>query len=120
MDNSGIDGRGRSTAAPVENRQRFSGSPMQTRPSDMGGIAQGSPSSGSGTTLSQKNFPDGITPANFEVVKKTLQTAMDYGWKKTKTVDELRKYAGMTVRQARELVKNELGMTRRWEDAEEE
>jgi hypothetical protein len=120
MDNSGIDGRGRSTAAPVENRQRFSGSPMQTRPSDMGGIAQGSPSSGSGTTLSQKNFPDGITPANFEVVKKTLQTAMDYGWKKTKTVDELRKYAGMTVRQARELVKNELGMTRRWEDVEEE
>ena len=120
MDNSGIDGRGRSTAAPVENRQRFSGSPMQTRPSDMGGIAQGSPSSGSGTTLSQKNYHDGITPANFEVIKKTLQTAMDYGWKKTKTVDELRKYAGITVRQAREIVKNELGMTRRWEDAEEE
>ena len=60
MDNSGVNGRGRSTAAPVENRQSFSGMPAQSRPSDMGGIAQGSPSSGTGSSLSQKNYPDGI------------------------------------------------------------
>jgi hypothetical protein len=118
-DNSGVNGRGRSEAAPEENRQKFEGSPMQTRPSDTGGIAQGSPSSGSGTSLSQKNFPDGITPANFTVIKKTLQTAVDFGWNKTKTIEEIRKYGGLTVRQARELVKNEFEQMRRWEDAEE-
>jgi hypothetical protein len=84
----------------------------------MGGVAQGHPSSGSGTSMSQKNFPTGITPANFDVVKKTLQTAVDFGWKKTKTVEELRKYAGVTVRNARDIVNNELGMTQRWEDEE--
>jgi hypothetical protein len=52
------------------------------------------------------------------VVKKTLQTAVDFGWKKTKTVEELRKYAGITVRNARDIVNNELGMTQRWEDEE--
>ncbi len=118
MDNSGVNGRGRSTAAPVENRQSFSGMPAQSRPSDMGGIAQGSPSSGTGSSLSQKNYPDGITPSNFQVVKNTLQTAVDYGWKKTKTVDELRKSTGMTVRQARDVVKAELEVMREWEEEE--
>ena len=118
--NSGINGRGRGTAAPEENRQNFSGQPLLSRPSDLGGVAQGHPSAGSGTSLSQKNFPDGITPTNFEVVKKTLQTAIDYGWKKTKTVDELRRYTGMTVRQARDLVKSEFQGLRGWEDEETE
>jgi hypothetical protein len=118
MDNSGVNGRGRSTAAPVENRQSFSGMPAQSRPSDMGGIAQGSPSSGTGSSLSQKNYPDGITPSNFQVVKNTLQTAVDYGWKKTKTVDELRKSTGMTVRQARDVVKAEFEGMREWEEEE--
>ncbi len=110
-------GRGRGTAAPKELQQNFDGQPKLNRPSDIGGIAAGSPSSGSGTSLSQKNFADGITPNNFDVIKTTLQTALDFGWKKTKTVDELRKF-GMTVRQARAIVKNELGTTRRWEDEE--
>ena len=35
------------------------------------------------------------------------------------TVNELRKFASMTVRQAREVVKNEFESTRRWEDGEE-
>ena len=119
MENAGVNGRGRGTAAPEENRQNFEGQPMQNRPSDQGGIAQGSPSSGSGTSMSQKSYPDGITPTNFTVVKNLLQTAVDYGWKKTKTVDELRKSAGMTVRQARELVKNEFAGMREWENDEE-
>lgn len=113
-------GRGRGTASPVEERQQFGGEPKNPRPSDIGGTGQGSPSSGTGTSYSKKSFPDGITPSNFEVVKKTLQTAVDFGWKKTKTVDELRRYAGMTVRQARELVKNEFDSVRRWEDDNEE
>jgi len=113
-------GRGRGTAAPLENRQSFSGAPAQNRPSDIGGVAQGSPSTGSGTSLSQKNYPDGITPSNFDVVKSTLQSSVDYGWSKTKTVDELRKYSGMTVRQARSIVKSEFDVLRRWEDGEEE
>ena len=62
------------------------------------------------------NFKDGITPDNFELVKNTLQNSLDYGWTKTKTVEQLRKVARMTVRQARECVKNELGEQRRWED----
>ena len=119
-DNSGANGRGASEAAPVENRQRFEGSPLKRRPSDIGGVAQGSPSTGSGTTMSQKNFPDGITPTNFIFIKKTLQNAIDFGWNKGKTTDELRKYSGMTVRQAREIVKNEFQGIRRWEDEEEE
>lgn len=112
------NGRGRSTAAPEEERQNAQGEHIENRPSDMGGVAQGHPSSGSGTSMSQKNYPDGITPDNFEVVKKTLQTAMDFGWKKTKTVEELRKYAGMTVRNARNIVNEEFGHVKRWEDEE--
>ena len=70
--------------------------------------------------MSKKNYPDGITPENFNIVKKTLQTSVDFGWKKTKTVDELRKFGGMTVRQARDVFNKELESTRRWEDGEEE
>ena len=100
-------------------RTRFQGEPQVPRSSDIGGIGQGSPSSGKGTSMSKKNFPTGITPTNFSVVKKTLQSSIDFGWTKTKTVDELRKFASMTVRQARDIVKNEFESTRRWEDGEE-
>ena len=100
-------------------RTRFQGEPQVPRSSDIGGIGQGSPSSGKGTSMSKKNFPVGITPANYEVVKKTLQSSVDFGWTKTKTVNELRKFASMTVRQARDVVKNEFESTRRWEDGEE-
>ena len=112
--------RGNSLGEAEEQRQQSQGEPENSRPSDTGGVAQGFPSSGTGTTMSKKSYPDGITPANFTVVKDTLQTAVDFGWTKTKTVDELRKSAGMTVRQARELVKNEFEQTRRWEDGEKE
>ena len=112
------NGRGRSTAAPEEGRQNAQGEHVESRPSDMGGVAQGHPSSGGGTSMSQKNYPNGITPTNFDVVKKTLQTAMDFGWKKTKTVEELRKYAGMTVRNARDIVNEEFGQVQRWDDEE--
>jgi len=111
-------GRGRETAAPEEQRANEQGEHVESRPSDMGGVAQGSPSSGTGTSMSQKNYPNGITPTNFDVVKKTLQTAMDFGWKKTKTVEELRKYAGMTVRNARDIVNEEFGQVQRWDDEE--
>ena len=111
-------GRGRGTASPKEDRQQFQGQPENKRPSDIGGMGQGSPSSGTGTSMSQKGF-DGITPDNYEIVKSTLQDAVDFGWKKTKTVNMLRKNAIMTVRQARDIVNNELGQTRRWEDDEE-
>ena len=114
----GKQGRGRGTASPVEDRQQFQGQPENKVPSDIGGMGQGSPSSGTGTSKSKKTF-DGITPANYEIVKSTLQDSIDFGWKKTKTVDMLRKNAIMTVRQAREIVKNELGQTRRWEDDSE-
>ena len=103
-------------ASPSEEQTNFQGQPKTSSPTDKGGMMQGHPASGSGTSLSQKNYPDGITPTNYEIVKKTLQTAMDYGWKKTKTVEELRKYAHMTVRQARELVKTEFQGIRAWED----
>ena len=67
--------------------------------------------------MSKKSaFPKGITPANFEVVKNTLQTAVDYDWKKTKTVEELRKATGMTVRDARDIVATEFEGVKRWED----
>ena len=116
----GGDGRGQDgVAAPKEERQSFQGEPKNRRPSDIGGIAQGSPSSGKGTSMSKKNYPDGITPINFQVVKNTLQSAVDHGWKKTKTVEQLRKYGSMTVRQAREIVKHEFESIRRWEDGEE-
>ena len=112
-------GRGKELGEAEEDRQFNQGEPELSRPSDTGGVAQGHPSSGKGTSMSKKNYPDGITPANFSVVKTTLQTAADFGWTKTKTVDELIKSGHMTVRQARELVKNEFGMLRRWEDEKE-
>ena len=120
MDAQQKQGRGRGTAAPEEDTQDFQGEPSSRLPTDVGGIGQGHPSSGSGTSLSRKSFPDGITPQNYEVVKNTLQTAVDFGWTKSKTVNELRKNAMMTVRSARQLVKNEFDSVRRWEDGKEE
>jgi len=121
MGQGGTDGRGKDgVAAPKEERQSMQGEPKNRRPSDIGGIAQGSPSSGKGTSMSKKNYPDGITPINFRVVKNTLQSAVDNGWKKTKTVEQLRKYGSMTVRQAREIVKHEFESVRRWENEEGE
>ena len=112
----GINGRGNMMGQQEENKQNFGQEPKNSRPSDVGGTGQGSPASGSGTTMSKKSeYPDGITPKNFVVVKKTLQTAVDFQWNKTKTVEELRKY-GMTVRQARDLVQTEFQGMRRWED----
>ncbi len=70
--------------------------------------------------MSKKNYPDGITPVNFQIVKNTLQTAVDFGWTKTKTQEELRKSANMTVRQARDLVKAEFDQARRWEEEQTE
>ena len=112
------NGRGRTTAAPKEDTTNAQGEPKTRTPTDVGGKSQGAPPSSTSTTLSQKNYPNGITPSNFDVVKKTLQTAVDFGWKKTQTVEELRKYAGMTVRNARDIVNNEIGMTHRWDDEE--
>ena len=123
---SGSKGRGRGTAAPKEDQQEVDGKPKKQRPSDKGGIGQGSPSSGTGTSQSKKadlhallepkKFPEGITPTNFEVVKKTLQDSIDFDWTKKKTVEELRTKALMTVREARDLVKQELADTKRWEE----
>jgi hypothetical protein len=113
--------RGNAMGQKKENKQSFQGEPKRGRPSDPGGTSQGSPSSGPGTSMSKKSYPNGITPDNFDVVKSILQTSLDFGWKKTKTVDELRTKAFMTVRDAREVVKGELESTRRWDnDSEEE
>jgi len=113
--------RGNAMGQKKENKQSFQGEPKRGRPSDPGGTNQGSPSSGPGTSMSKKSYPNGITPDNFDVVKSILQTSVDFGWKKTKTVDELRTKAFMTVRDAREVVKSELESTRRWDnDSEEE
>ena len=119
MGNGGANGRGNAMGQPEENKQSFGGEPKNSRPSDVGGTMGGSPASGTGTTMSKKNYVDGITPSNFEVVKKTLQTSVDFGWTKTKTVDELRRFGGMTVRQARDIVKNEFEGMKGWEDEEE-
>ena len=114
--------RGRETAAPKEDQQRFEGEPKHVRPSREGGLMQGSPQkkpfsqTKAVMDLEKDKFPDGITPANFEIIKSTLQDSVDYSWTKKKTTEELRKYAGLTVRQAREIVENELAETRRWED----
>jgi hypothetical protein len=114
-------GRGNAMGQKKENKQSFQGEPKRGRSSDPGGQNQGAPASGTGTTMSKKNYPNGITPDNFDVVKSILQTSIDFGWKKTKTVDELRSKAFMTVRDAREVVKSELESTRRWDnDSEEE
>ena len=125
---SGSKGRGRGTAAPKEDQQEMDGKPKKQRPSDKGGVGQGSPSSGKGTSQSKKSdplinlepkkFPEGITPANFEVVKRTLQSSIDFDWTKKRTVEELRKSSSMTVRDARELVKQELADVKRWEEEE--
>ena len=113
--------RGNAMGQKKENKQSFQGEPKRGRSSDPGGQNQGAPASGTGTTMSKKNYPNGITPDNFDVVKSILQTSIDFGWKKTKTVDELRSKAFMTVRDAREVVKSELESTRRWDnDSEEE
>ena len=113
--------RGNAMGQKKENKQSFQGEPKRGRPSDPGGTNQGSPASGPGTSMSKKSYPNGITPDNFDVVKSILQTSLDFGWKKTKTVDELRTKAFMTVRDAREVVKSELESTRRWDnDSEEE
>jgi len=112
-------GRGRGTAAPKEDQQRFEGEPQHKVPSKTGGLAQGHPASGRGTSMSRKNYPDGITPTNFEVVKTTLQDAVDFGWTKQKSIDMLRKNAMMTVRQARDIVTAEFENVRRWEDGNE-
>ena len=113
-------GRGNAMGQKKENKQSFQGEPKTGRPSDPGGTGQGSPASGTGTTMSKKNYPDGITPHNFEVVKSILQSSVDFGWKKTETVDQLRTKAFMTVRDARDVYDNELSNTRRWEDGEKE
>lgn len=109
-------GRGRSRADPKEEQQRMQGAPGKQRSGTEGG-RQGDPrGAGRGTSTGiRKNFPKGITPTNFDLVKTTLQTALDFGWRKTKTVDELRKATGMTVRDARDVVDNELGSFERWE-----
>ena len=113
--NGNMNGAGKGVPAPKEQTQSFEGEPNNKRPSDIGGTGQGSPTSGS--SLSKKSaFPKGITPSNFEVVKNTLQTAVDYDWKKTKTVEELRKATGMTVRDARDIVATEFEGVKRWED----
>jgi hypothetical protein len=113
--NGNMNGAGKGVPAPKESQQQFEGEPNNKRPSDIGGTGQGSPTSGS--SLSKKSaFPKGITPSNFEVVKNTLQTAVDYDWKKTKTVEELRKATGMTVRDARDIVATEFEGVKRWED----
>ena len=111
--------RGNAMGQKKENKQSFQGEPKRGSPSDPGGTAQGSPSSGPGTSMSKKGYQSGITPDNFSVVKSILQTSVDFGWKKTQTVDELRTKAFMTVRDAREVVKNELESTRRWDDDSE-
>ena len=112
--------RGNAMGQKKENKQSFQGEPKRGRPSDPGGTNQGSPASGTGTSMSKKSYPNGITPDNFDVVKSILQTSVDFGWKKTKTVDELRSKAFMTVRDAREVVKSELESTRRWDNDSEE
>jgi hypothetical protein len=113
--NGNQNGAGKGKPATQENTQQFDGEPHNPRPSDIGGTAQGSPTSGS--SMSKKSaYPKGITPTNFEIVKNTFQTAVDYDWKKTKTVEELRKATGMTVRDARDLVDTEFEGVKRWED----
>ena len=88
-------------------------------------MLQGSPQKKPGAKqkaleLKQSEYGDGINPSNYKFVKDTLQSSINFNWTKKKTVEELRKYAGVTVRQAREIIKNELSETRRWEDGIQE
>jgi len=46
-----------------------------------------------------------VTASSSDFVKTTLETAVSEGWTKTKTVEELRKSEGMTIKNARELTK---------------
>ena len=54
-----------------------------------------------------------IDAASSEFVKKTLETAVSESWTKTKTVAELRKSEGMTIKKARELVKEAFAISLR-------
>ena len=74
--------RGRETAAPKEDQQRFEGEPKHVRPSREGGLMQGSPQkkpfsqTKAVMDLEKDKFPDGITPANFEIIKSTYKTLL--------------------------------------------
>ena len=46
-----------------------------------------------------------VSSTSSDSAKATLGTAISEGWTKTKTVEELRKSEGMTIKKARELVK---------------
>ena len=46
-----------------------------------------------------------VSASSSDFVKTTLETAVSEGWTKTKTVEELRKSEGMTIKNARELTK---------------
>jgi len=46
-----------------------------------------------------------VEASSSDFVKTTLETAVSEGWTKTKTVQELRKSEGMTIKKARDLVK---------------
>ncbi len=46
-----------------------------------------------------------VSAESSDFVKTTLATAVSEGWTKTKTVQELRKSEGMTIKRARELTK---------------
>jgi len=46
-----------------------------------------------------------VSAESSDFVKTTLETAVSEGWTKTKTVEELRKSIGMTIKKARELTK---------------
>ena len=47
-----------------------------------------------------------VEASSSDFVKTTLETAVSEGWTKTKTVEELRKSEGMTIKKARDLVKS--------------
>jgi hypothetical protein len=51
-----------------------------------------------------------ISAESSEFVSTTLKTAVSEGWTKTKTVAELRKSEGMTIKKAKELVKEAFGV----------
>jgi DNA-directed RNA polymerase subunit RPC12/RpoP len=111
-------GRGRSSAAPKEEAQRFEGQPGASRPGTEGG-KQGDPRGAGRGTQIKMAFPKGINATNYEMVKSTLQTSLDFGWTKGKTVDELRKF-GISVRNARDIVKSEFDGMRQWEGENDE
>ena len=107
--------RGRGNAAPKEEAQRFEGQPGKQRPGTEGG-KQGDPR-GAGRGTSRKAYPKGITPTNYELVKTTLLTSMDFDWTKGRTVTELRKL-GISVRDAKDIVKSEFDTIKAWDNEE--